>query len=67
MARLLVKDFETEMKWHVDTSKRCSYLSISLVTGFLRRNPIVKFFVSSLCCLYQRESYLGHIFAGLRP
>ena len=30
MACLLVKDFETEMKWHVETSKRCSYLTINL-------------------------------------
>ena len=62
---LLVKDLETEMKWDVETSKRCSYLSISLVSGFLHRNPIVKFFVSDLCCRYEIKSYLRHIFALL--
>ena len=65
MSWLLVKDFETEMKWHVETSKRCSYLAISLGYGFLRRNPIVKFFVSHLCCRYEIKSYLRHIFAHL--
>ena len=65
MSWLLVKDLETEMKWHVETSKRCSYLSISLVSGFLHRNPIVKFFVSNLCCRYEIKSYLRHIFAHL--
>ena len=65
MSWLLVKDLETEMKWHVETSKRCSYLSISLVSGFLHRNPIVKFFVSNLCCRYEIKIYLRHMFAHL--